>query len=72
MNIIICETDRQYRFDGWDRVLRTGALDDPEGWDGEGGGRGLRMGNTCIPMAYSCQCMAKPLQYCKVIRLQLK
>ena len=41
--------------------------DDPEGWDGEGHGRGFRMGNTCIPMADSCQCMAKPIQYCKVI-----
>ena len=47
--------------------------DDPEGWDGEGGGRGVpRMGNTCIPMVDLCQCMAKPLQYCKVISLQLK
>ena len=46
--------------------------DDPEGWDGEGGGRGFRMGNTCTPMADSCQCMAKPIQYCKVISLQLK
>ena len=27
--------------------------DDPEGWYGEGGGRGFRMGNTCIPMADS-------------------
>ena len=33
---------------------------------------GLRMGNTCTPMADSCECMAKPLQYCKVISLQLK
>ena len=33
--------------------------DDPEGWDGEGGGRG--MGNTCTPVADPCQCMAKPL-----------
>ena len=41
------------------------------GWDGEGGGRGFRMGNTCKSMADSCQCMAKPLQYCKVISLQL-
>ena len=24
------------------------------------------MENTCIPMADSCQCMAKPIQYCKV------
>ena len=28
--------------------------DDPEGWYGEGGGRGFRIGNTCTPMADSC------------------
>ena len=28
--------------------------DNPEGWDG------FRMGDTCTPMADSCQCMAKP------------
>ena len=44
--------------------------DDPEGRDGEGGGKGFRMGNTCTPMMDSCQCMAKPIQYCKVISLQ--
>ena len=33
--------------------------DDPEGWDEEGGGRGFRMGDTCTPMADSCQCMVK-------------
>ena len=33
--------------------------DDPEGWDGEGGGRGVQDGNTYTPMADSCQCMAK-------------
>ena len=44
--------------------------EDPEGWYGEGGG--FRMGNTCIPVADSCRCMAKPIQYCKVINLQLK
>ena len=27
---------------------------------------GFRMGNTCTPMADSRQCMAKPIQYCKV------
>ena len=40
--------------------------DDPEGWFGEGGGRGFRLGNTCTPVVDSCQCMAKPIQYCKV------
>ena len=34
--------------------------DNPEGWDGEGGGRGFRMGDTCTLMADSCQYMAKP------------
>ena len=34
-------------------------------------GGGIGMGNTCKSMADSCQCMAKPLQYCKVISLQL-
>ena len=35
-------------------------------------GEGFRMGNTCTTVVDSCQCMAKPLQYCKVISLQLK
>ena len=34
-------------------------------------GGGIGMGNTCKTMADSCQCMTKPLQYCKVISLQL-
>ena len=40
-------------------IQDTGCLglvhwDDPEGWYGEGGGRGFRMGNTCTPVADSC------------------
>ena len=55
----------------------TGSLglvhwDDSEGWYGEGGRGRFRIGNTCKTVADSCQCMAKPLQYCKVISLQLK
>ena len=46
--------------------------DDPEGWDGEEGGRGVQDGNTCTPVADSCQCMTKPPEYCKVISFQLK
>ena len=42
--------------------------DDPEGW----AGGGLRMGDTCTPMADSCQRMAKPIQYCKVASFQLE
>ena len=44
--------------------------DDPKGLYGEGGG--FRMGNTCTPVEDSYRCMAKPIQYCKVISLQLK
>ena len=41
--------------------------DDPDGRDGEGGRWGVfRMGNTCTPGVDSSQCMAKPIQYCKV------
>ena len=29
-------------------------------------GGGLRMENMCTPVADSCCCMAKPIQYCKV------
>ena len=47
--------------------------DDSEGWDEEGGVGGVfRMGNTCTPVVDSCQCMAKSLQYCKVISFQFK
>ena len=53
------------------RCMRQGA----RGWctgmtlrDGMGRevGGGFRMGDTYTPMADSCQCMVKPLQYCKV------
>ena len=47
--------------------------DNPEGWDGDGGGRGVSgSGDGCAPMADSCGCMAKTPQYCKVIIFQLK
>ena len=48
---------------------------DAQGWctgmtqrDGTGRevGGGFRMGNTCTPVAYSCLCMSKPIQYCKI------
>ena len=29
-------------------------------------GGGFMFGNSCTPVADSCQCMAKPIQYCKV------
>ena len=73
MYIIICEMDRKSRFDAWDRVLGVGTLGWPRGmgWWGRWEG-GFKMRNTCTPVADSYQCMAKPLQYSKVISLQLK
>ena len=74
MYIIICEMNRQSRFNAWYRMLGPGALGWPRRmvWYGREVGEGFRMGNTCTPMADPRQWMAKPLQYCKVISLQLK
>ena len=33
--------------------------DDPERWDGEGGGRRVQDGEQMYTVADSCQCMAK-------------
>ena len=41
-----------------------------DGMEREVGG-GFRMGDTCTPVGDSCQCVAKTLQYYKVISLQL-
>ena len=68
---IIYETNRQSRFDAWYRMLGAGALGWPRGMGREVRG-GFRMGNMCTPVVDSCWCMAKPIQYCKVISLQLK
>ena len=54
------------------RCLGLVHWDDPGDAMGREVGGGFRMGNTCTPVADSCQCMAKPIQYCKVISLQLK
>ena len=44
--------------------------DDPEGWDGEGGGSGVQDGeHVCTPVVDACWCMAKPIQYYKVKRI---
>ena len=35
--------------------------DNPEGWGGEGGGRGVQNGRTRAPTADSCRYMAKTI-----------
>ena len=45
----------------------------PEGWDREGGGRGVQDGGTHVhPWLIHVNVWQKPPQYCKVISLQLK
>ena len=51
---------------------KTAHWDNPEGGDGEEGGRGFQDGDTCTFVADSCEYMAKPPQYCKVFSFQLK
>ena len=47
--------------------------DDPEGWDAEGGERGVPgWGTHVYPWLIHVNVRQKPLQYCKVISLQLK
>ena len=46
--------------------------DNPEGWDGEGGGRGLGWGTHVHLRLIHVNAWQKPPQYCKVINLQLK
>ena len=45
--------------------------DDPEVWDGEEGGRGSGWGTHVHPWLIHVNVWQKPLQYCKVISLQL-
>ena len=73
MYIIICETDRQSRFDAWDRALRAGALGWPRGmgWGGRWEG-GSGWGTHVHPCLIHVNVWQNPPQYYKVISLQLK
>ena len=43
---------------------------DDMGWEV---GEGFMFGNSCTPVADSCQCMAKPIQYYKVkVKIKIK
>ena len=47
--------------------------DDPDGWDGQGGGKRVQGGEHIVnPWLIHINVWQNPLQYCKVISLQLK
>ena len=57
------------------QIASLGSIQDAGGWCtgmtqrddiGRVVGGGFRVGNSCTPAADLCQCMAKPIQYCKV------
>ena len=51
----ICKTDSQREFAVWLRKLKQGLCINLEGWDGEGGDRGVQEGgDRCIPVADLC------------------
>ena len=72
MYIIYSETDDQPRLDTWDKSSGLVYCEDPEELGGEGGGRGDRDGEIHVnPWLIHVSVWQKPLQYCKVISLQL-
>ena len=64
------------------QIARSGSMqeaaglvpwEDPEGWDGEGGGWRARDRGTLVhPWLIHANVWQKPLQYCKIITLQSK
>ena len=74
MHIITCTTDDLCKFDVYEAELSKPVPgDNPEGWGGEGGGRGVEDGGPCVhPWLIHMDVWQKPPQYCKVISFQLK
>ena len=52
--ITICKIDSQWEFAVWLRKLKKGLCINPEGWDGEGGGREVQKGGTDYMYTYGC------------------
>ena len=61
MYIIVCKIDDQCKFDASGRALKVSALGLPRGigWVGRAGIQDG--GDTCTPVADSCQCIAKAI-----------
>ena len=78
MYITTCETDEQVHLFELFHLCETGhskpvQWDNPEEWDGEGGGREVQVQGTHVhPWLIHVSVWQNPPQYCKVISLQLK
>ena len=69
---IYSETDHQPRLDAWDKCSDLVHWEDPEEVGGEGGRRGgSGWGIRVTPWLICVSVRQNPLQYCKVIGLQL-
>ena len=70
--IIKSDTDHQPRLDAWDKCSGLVHWEDPEEWDGRGWEEGWSgWGIHVNPWLIHVNVWQKPLQYCKVISLQL-
>ena len=58
--ITISEKDHQWEFAVWLIELQLGMVNNLEGSDGEEGGREVQEGGyVCIPIDFSCWCLAE-------------
>ena len=64
-------TNHQQRLDAWDKCSGLVHWEDPEGWDGREAEGGSGWGTHVNPWLIHVNVWQKPLQYCKVISLQL-
>ena len=72
MYIIYGERDHQPRLEAHETSARGWCTRKTQrDWVEREVGGGISMGNACKSMTDSCQCIAKTLQYCKVLSLQL-
>ena len=71
MYIIYSEIDHHPRLNAWDKCSGLVRWEDTEGSGGEAGGRGTGRGIHVNPWLTHVHVWQKPLQYCKVISLQL-
>ena len=76
--ITICKTDSEWKLAVRPRELKPGALYQPRGWEGKGGGMGReeggrfkREGVYVYPCLIHVDVWQKPTQFCKAFIFQI-